>query len=191
MNPTGRPRVLADLEKRRTVCAMISVGAGIEAASRHVGCSTSTIRREAQRDEAFARQLQEAETAAELMPLRMVRQAAESQWRAAAWLLERICPERFARRPADSVAPDELKGLLDKAATVLVDECDDEAQRERIMGRLRQLQEDHFGQRRARQQPAPQPQSDLERLLERFPFGSGAPEFCSHNSSFAGERGWP
>lgn len=185
MQQPGRPRALADAEKRRTVCAMISVGAGIEAAARHVGCSTWTIRREAQRDEAFARQLQEAETAAELMPLRLVRQAAESQWRAAAWLLERMCPERFARRTADSVTEDELKALLEQTATILVDECYDEPQQQRVVRRLRQLQEDRFGERRARQQGAPEPKSELERMLDRLPWGAGGDAFCSSPRSSA------
>ncbi|MCA9237029.1 MAG: hypothetical protein KDA44_16260 [Planctomycetales bacterium] len=166
MNQQGRPRLLADDEKRRLVCAMISVGAGIEAAARHAGCSTWTIRREAQRDEAFGRQLQQAETTAELTPLRMVRRAAETHWRAAAWLLERMCPERFARRAADSVAPDEVKSLLDKAASILVDECYDQSQQQRVVGRLQQLQQDHFGARRAQQQGPPQPKSDIDRMLD-------------------------
>lgn len=146
---------------------MISVGAGIEAAARHVGCSTWTIRREAQRDEAFARQLQEAETACQLAPLRMVRQAAETQWRAAAWLLERTCPERFARRSADAVTPGELEDLLEKTASILVDECYDQPHRQHVVQRLRELQEAHFGERRAGQQGPAEPQSEIERLLQR------------------------
>ncbi|MBX3435634.1 MAG: hypothetical protein KF847_20140 [Pirellulales bacterium] len=187
MNQPGRPRLMADEEQRRAVCALVSLGAGVDAAARHVGCSTWTIRREAQRDETFARQLQEAETAAALMPLRMIRRAAENHWRAAAWLLERMCPERFAPRRPDAVAPGELKALLDKTAAILADECYDEAQRTRVVERLRQLQEDHFGERRARQQGPPEPPSEIQQLLERLPFAGFGAEFCSAEPSFAGK----
>lgn len=168
MSNRGRPRALADEQKRRTVCAMISVGAGIEAAARQVGCSTWTIRREAQRDEDFAQRLREAETASELMPLQMLRKAASTQWRAAAWLLERSCPERFARRKPESIAPEEVKSLLDTVATIMSDECPDVAQQQRMIGRLEQLQQDHFGQTRAAQQGSPQAMSEIEQFINQF-----------------------
>lgn len=84
MSSAGRPRLLADEEKRRTLFAMISIGSGREAAARHVGCSVWTISREAVRDPDFDRRLREAETSAELMPLQMLRKASGSHWRAAA-----------------------------------------------------------------------------------------------------------
>ena len=93
--PVGRPRSLADPIKRREVCSLIGVGAGYDEAARHVGCSVATLRREAQRDPAFAEELASAETASGLSPLRALRSAVNHNWRAAAWLLERTCPERL------------------------------------------------------------------------------------------------
>ena len=168
MSNRGRPRALADEQKRRTVCAMISVGAGIEAAARQAGCSTWTIRREAQRDEDFAQRLREAETAAGLMPLQMLRKAASTQWRAAAWLLERSCPERFARRKPETIAPEEVKSLLDTVATIMAEECPDAAQQNRMIGRLEQLQQDHFGEARAAQQGPPEAMSEIEQFIQQF-----------------------
>ncbi len=168
MSNRGRPRALADEQKRRTVCAMISVGAGIEAAAKQAGCSTWTIRREAQRDEDFAQRLREAETAAGLMPLQMLRKAASTQWRAAAWLLERSCPERFARRKPETIAPEEVKSLLDTVATIMAEECPDVGQQNRMIGRLEQLQQDHFGEARAAEQGTPQAISEIEQFINRF-----------------------
>ncbi|MBX3435631.1 MAG: hypothetical protein KF847_20125 [Pirellulales bacterium] len=34
MNQPGRPRLMADEEQRRAVCALVSLGAGVDAAAR-------------------------------------------------------------------------------------------------------------------------------------------------------------
>ncbi|MEQ8210217.1 MAG: hypothetical protein RH917_10330 [Lacipirellulaceae bacterium] len=132
----GRPRILADHDKRRSLCAMIAVGAGLDAAARHVGCSIWTVQREAQRDEEFAKQLREANSTAELLPLQALRTAAKTNWRAAAWLLERTHPEQFARRKPDTYAPADIFKVLEDAVSVLLEECEDKTQLEQIRLRL-------------------------------------------------------
>jgi hypothetical protein len=92
----GRPRAL-DHVKRGEICALISVGCSLEAAARYVGCHTITIRREVLRDEEFCDQFRAAEVKCQLVPLQSVRDAARTHWRAAAWLLERADPDKFAR----------------------------------------------------------------------------------------------
>ncbi len=42
----------------------------------------------------------------------MMRRAAHGSWRAAAWLLERTDPERYAKRPASSASPEQFEGAL-------------------------------------------------------------------------------
>jgi hypothetical protein len=78
-------------------CALIAAGCGIEWASRYVGVSARTIRREVLRNEDFYEQLRRAELSAQLNPLKALQNATGTHWRAAAWLLERTCPERFAK----------------------------------------------------------------------------------------------
>ena len=46
----------------------------------------------------FNDQLRRAEMVAQLSPLRAMQQVASTHWRAAAWMLERAYPKRFARR---------------------------------------------------------------------------------------------
>ena len=101
MSKTGRKRAL-DATKCREVCAMIAAGAGRKSAAHYVGCSVSTIRREAQRNDKFDEQLRRAEAHAEMRPLETMRDAAARDWRAAAWLLERCDPQRFGRQPKGS-----------------------------------------------------------------------------------------
>lgn len=148
MSNAGRPRLLADEEKRRTLFAMIAVGSGREAAARHLGCSVWTIAREAVRDPEFGRRLRDAETSAELLPLQMMRKASGSHWRAAAWLLERLNPEQFVRRRPDTLTPTELNAVLEQVVGILAEEFGDHEQRERILQRLQQVQE-AFRQTRA------------------------------------------
>jgi len=168
MTNRGRPRALADQQKRRTLFAMISIGAGLESAARHVGCSVDTVRREARRDEDFAQQLRDAETTALLMPLRMLRNAAGTHWRAAAWLLERCYPEQFARRKPETVSPAPVGTLLDDVVTIVDEICQDDAQRELIFEQLAELQQHCLGAAQAALQGPPQPKSDMDRFVEKF-----------------------
>lgn len=116
----GRKRLLADPEKRRTLCAMIAVGAGLEAAAEHVGCSVRTIRREAERDPAFAAQLVAARKELLLYPVRAMHAAASTHWRAAAWMLERSFQLRFAQsEPNRHATPQgQLDEISDQIATI-------------------------------------------------------------------------
>ncbi|QEG34771.1 hypothetical protein [Bythopirellula goksoeyrii] len=166
--PVGRPRVLADPIKRREVCSLIGVGAGYDEAARHVGCTVATIRNEASRDAEFAAQLTSAETTAGLTPLRAMRSAVSTDWRAAAWLLERTCPERYARRKPESLSPSEVRALLDEVASIMADESMDEAHLERMRSRLDELQKARFGQYRSGLQGDPTPKSAEERWYEKW-----------------------
>ena len=97
----GRPRKI-DEAKRREICALIAVGCGIEAAARYVGCSAATVRRELDRDEDFRRAFASAELTCRIEPLRALRAAAATHWRAAAWLLESV--SLYDARPATRLA---------------------------------------------------------------------------------------
>jgi hypothetical protein len=135
MSRPGRPRVLDDA-KRREICALLTAGCGIEAAARYVGCSPNTIRREALRNEDFRRQLRGAEVQMQLTPLQALRQAAHTHWRAAAWLLERTEPGRFAPRRQSACSPQDLLKAVDAAVETAVEEIADPHLRDRVCRRL-------------------------------------------------------
>ncbi len=107
----GRPRALDDV-KQREVCALVSAGCSLAGAARYVNCSVKTIRREAERDPAFGDQLRKSQLAAQLEPLRALRGKANTHWRAAAWLLERVDPKQFARYDSKLLTPEEVGDLL-------------------------------------------------------------------------------
>lgn len=117
----GRPRALDDV-KRREVCALISAGCTFEAAARFIGCNAVTIRREAARNREFRNDLRKAELTAQALPLQAMRKAASSNWRAAAWLLERTQPQAFGlRRPWHCSAED-----VEQATEIIYDVVQEE-----------------------------------------------------------------
>jgi IS30 family transposase len=118
MAKAGRPRALDDV-KRREVCALVAAGCTLAGAGRYVNCSAKTIRREAERNTDFGEQLRRSQLAARLEPLRALRAKANTHWRAAAWLLERVDPEQFARYDAKLLTPEEVGDLLDNIRDTL------------------------------------------------------------------------
>ena len=74
---------------------------------------SNTIQNTADRDPTFAEKLRQADYSTEIGLLKNIRNAAkkEQYWRAAAWVLERRFPERYARR-----GPDVITARADHAA---------------------------------------------------------------------------
>ena len=135
MPKKGRPRALNET-KRREICALVSAGAGIHRAAQYVGCSQSTINREAQRDEEFREQLRRAKATTQLAPLQAMRQAVQTNWRAAAWMLERSDPEQFGRRYRNAFGAKELRALARDLMAIFDTEIDNPIQRERVSERV-------------------------------------------------------
>src|SRR5690606_9014720 len=112
MTQVGRPRVLDD-KKRTQIVALIGAGLGMQDAVRYAGCSVSTARREMLRDPDFRQDVRSAEVRSQLEALRAMRDAASTHWRAAAWMLERTNPRRFARPSSRNFKVDELRAVFD------------------------------------------------------------------------------
>lgn len=94
----GRPRAL-DEAKKREICALVAAGASISRASRYVGCTDTTVLNEARRNRDFAEKLRRAQGKAEMEPLNAIRSKAKTNWRAAAYLLERRDEEEKGVNP--------------------------------------------------------------------------------------------
>src|SRR5262245_9602092 len=82
MSAVGRPRAL-DEDKQTTVCSLVAAGVSIREAADFLDCDPRSIRREAERNENFRRQLAQAKSDARIHPLETLRRAAKSNWRAA------------------------------------------------------------------------------------------------------------
>jgi len=138
MAKIGRPRALCDT-KRREVCTLVSAGCDMAEAARYVGCTVRTVRREALRNEDFHDSLRRAELSAQLDPLHTLRKAAKNHWRAAAWLLERTNPDRYARQDPYAIRPEQHEDIMLQVVDLLMDEITDNEIRTRIYHRLLML----------------------------------------------------
>jgi hypothetical protein len=135
---TGRPRII-DEGKRLEICSLIAAGCDLKTAAQHVGCSMRTIRREASRNPGFLENLRRSANDSEVYALNMLKSAAAKNWRAAAWLLERTKPERFARQRNDGVKTEELLEFVGRFVTIILNEVEDEEMRDHILYEVRQV----------------------------------------------------
>jgi hypothetical protein len=140
MAKCGRRPVLDD-NKRREVCAILSMGGSRRLAARYVCCAPKTIRNTAERDPEFLAQLRQAEGQHELLYLRSIQSAAKKDqyWRAAAWVLERRYPERYAQRRPGTVTVPQIIELLAQFAEIIVQELPHGDDQQRVLGRLELL----------------------------------------------------
>ncbi len=164
MAHVGRPHALDEF-KRREICALVAAGSGMADAARYVGCSARTIRREALRNENFHEALRNAELSAQLEPLRSLRKAAASNWRAAAWLLERTNPDRFAKHDAKTVRVDELDGIICRFVEMISEEIEDPQARGRAYRRMLAATQDIARESRDLERPRRDPKR-ARKMLE-------------------------
>jgi hypothetical protein len=130
-----------DETRQREILAILPVGCSRRTAARYVGCAVSTIQNTADRDPSFAEKLRQAEYQHEFAYLRNIQQAAKKPqyWRAAAWVLERVVPEKYARRGPDVITIDQIKQVLAQFAEIIVAEVPVAKYRQKIIKRLESL----------------------------------------------------
>ena len=120
MESSGRPLKLNE-QKQKDLLAFLALGCSRRVAAKYVGCSPSTIRRLTLRDEDFGWRLKLAKSRQEVTQLGNIHAAGKDNWRAAAWLLERINPERYGPRRSGTVTPEQISQLMSDFAQVLVE----------------------------------------------------------------------
>ncbi len=132
---------MLDEHKKREVIAIVTVGCTRYTAARYVGCRPADISREIGRDRDFAAQIAKAEEAAEVYYMQQIKAAAkkEQYWRAAAWVLERRNPNRYAARGAQTITFEQLARLITQIAEIVGGEINDPQVRVNILKRLRTL----------------------------------------------------
>jgi hypothetical protein len=134
---TGRPHVL-DEKKKSQILALIKTGCGKLAAAGAVNCHPQTIANTAKRDADFAKRLALAENASMLTHLENVNRAGSDvkYWRASAWVLERLNPDRFSKLAPDALSPPQLAGLMQQLAEAIVEEVPVARYRQQVLKRF-------------------------------------------------------
>jgi hypothetical protein len=157
MATIGRPRALDDAQ-RREICALISAGCGTRTAADYVGCSPSTIRREALRNPEFHEQVRSADLSCQLSPLQAIRKAAATNWRAAAWLLERTNPARYGNQRKPAKSAEVAEAMIDELFEAIRHEIKDDQLCNRIGVVVRTIvgkwQRDEWAETHHRRNPA-------------------------------------
>ena len=144
----GRPRVLDDA-KRLEISALVAGGCSLREAAKIVGCGLNTIQRELERNPRFSKSVRRSQMRAQLSPLRAMQRAAGKHWRAAAWLLERAYPERFARRDSATESARQARRLLNEVINIIRQEINDPYLQARLVKRLKPAFDDSIRAARA------------------------------------------
>jgi hypothetical protein len=96
-NRGGRPTVVTE-EKKALMLAIVREGLPLDGAARAVGLKPSTVRGFRKRNMGFATALGIARGESIRSLVGSIRAAAGSEWKAAAWLLAKIDPERWGKQ---------------------------------------------------------------------------------------------
>lgn len=98
------------------IVGFIRAGSYVETAAAASGISKTTfyewLKRAASGEQpflSFAEQVEEAQAMAEMRDLALIGKAAERDWTAAAWRLERKFPDRYGTRARDELTQDKLR----------------------------------------------------------------------------------
>jgi transposase len=94
----ARPRTEMTDDKIEAILRTVRLGLHPDRAAMAHGVSPGTVRSHKKRHPEFATAIKEAEAAAEQGFLGRILKHTEKQWTAAAWMLERRWPERWAKR---------------------------------------------------------------------------------------------
>lgn len=116
----AKKRKKFDLATQERLCAMVSVGTSVRTAALLCDTTEATVRQRQLRDLAFRERLTEAKQLREIMPLKRLREAAATNWRAAAWLLQRVRPDDYAGPRPHLWRAEEVTTLMHEFSDMLV-----------------------------------------------------------------------
>lgn len=122
--PVGRPPLLTP-EVIEAILRTISLGLHADRAAMAHGIKPATLRQHKRTHPEFLTAIKEAETRAESTFLSRIMAHTDRQWTAAAWMLERRWPERWAKR--EVVAPqnkDDARRLAADVRSIIAQESD-------------------------------------------------------------------
>lgn len=127
--------------QQRDVLLIVGVGCDRSVAASYAGVDPRAIDATAEASGAFARELARAEANAELMHVQNIRQAAkdEKNWRASVWWLERVFPERYARKESGGVSPGDIQSLLQQVAEAIAESVQTSEERAALLRRIDSL----------------------------------------------------
>lgn len=136
----GKRQPILDAKKQAEICAILAMGIARSRAAEYVGCSANSILRTAEKCPEFAEALRKAEAQHEIALLARIDSVTKRPdgWRAAGWILQRLYPERYARRPK-FLSPVQVGIVLSQFADILTRGIRDLDDRRKVGNELRLL----------------------------------------------------
>ena len=133
----GRPCLL-DEKKKSLILTLLRKGCSRVTAANSVRCHPKTILNTANRDPEFAEKLALAENASEFIHIENINNAGKEvkYWRASAWMLARLDPDRFGRSTPDAMTPSQITSLIVQIAEIILQEIPVVQYRQQIIKRL-------------------------------------------------------
>jgi hypothetical protein len=125
-------------QERNEFLSLLSAGYSKTTAAKYIHRASKTLRDEMLNDPEFAEQVAKAEEGSEVFYLSCIRRAAlkEQYWRAAAWVLERRIPERFAAKTPETLTAEHVQKFMATCMQIIAEEVPDQELREKIINRL-------------------------------------------------------
>jgi hypothetical protein len=132
---------MLDEAGKQIICGLLATGCPLDVAADYVRSTERAILEEASRDADFGARLRHAESVHEVSQLGVISAAAreKNNWRAAAWVLERCHPKRYAPRRSSAVTSQDLADVVDRFVQIVIEEVPPGPERERILKRFAQL----------------------------------------------------
>ena len=107
----ARPKAI-DGHKQDQLCGLVSLGISRWQAAKHLGVHRTTLYRALRDNPVFDEQLRQAELQHELRPVRQITEQMPKDWRAGAWLLERLLPDFWMKRQPNTVTLADMHGIF-------------------------------------------------------------------------------
>ncbi|MGD9648485.1 MAG: hypothetical protein AB7U73_22435 [Pirellulales bacterium] len=129
---------ILDEKQRRQILAFVGLGCSQVTAARMANCSLADVQETLEQDPELLEQVVQAAGELEGRALQAIEAAWEKNWRAACWLLERLYPERYARRPPNSVLAEDARTFLSEVALLVEQHVAAGPEREKLLSALRE-----------------------------------------------------
>ena len=118
----GYRKRLDDKARQKLLLTALRNGASRRQAAKSIGVGKTTLWRYLQDHPSFRWKIEQAEAHCYRRLVEQFDLDSKGDWRASAWLLERLYPEDFGKRHPDHISPAQAAAAMEQIVAILVDE---------------------------------------------------------------------